>query len=70
MTIIKQQIIHKLRLLSSEQQEEVLAFVNSPLEKDGPPTKLRSLEGLWEDLNIDLTEEEITQLRRECWCGK
>lgn len=66
----KQQILDKLRQLSPEQQTEVLEFVDSLVRKNGPPTKLRGLEGLWEDLNIDLTEEEITQLRRECWGGK
>lgn len=67
---ITQQVLEKLRELSPDKQKEVLNFVDSLTDKNGPPTKFRGLEGIWADLNIDLTEEEITQLRRECWGGK
>jgi hypothetical protein len=64
---VKQQILEKLHQLSPEKQEEVLHFVDSLHEKSGPPKKLRSLEGLLEDLNIDITEEDIAEARREMW---
>lgn len=35
---------------------------------DKPPPR-PSLYGLWADLGVDLSEEEIRQLRREAWAG-
>jgi len=64
---IEQQIADKLRELSPEKQKEVLAFVDSLKRESGSPKKLRSLEGLWADLEIDITEEDIAEARREMW---
>jgi RHH-type rel operon transcriptional repressor/antitoxin RelB len=36
----------------------------SPLRKKTP---LRSLEGIWADLNINITEQDIAEARREMW---
>ena len=36
-------------------------------EKNGPKKPLRSLLGLWADLDIHITEEDIAQARREMW---
>ncbi len=27
----------------------------------------RDIEGLWEDLNVDISEEDIDEVRREMW---
>lgn len=64
---IEEQVLEKLRELPREKQKEVLEFVDSLREKNGPPRKLHSLEGLLEDLNIDITEEDIAAARREMW---
>ncbi|HEY6253873.1 MAG TPA: DUF2281 domain-containing protein [Candidatus Angelobacter sp.] len=64
---IEQQVLEKLRELSPDKKKEVLNFVDSLSEKNGPPTKLRGLEGIWADLDIDITEEDIAQARREMW---
>ena len=64
---IEQLVLEKLRTLPPEEQKEVLEFMDS-LQRDGAPkTPLRSLEGIWEDLNIDITEEDIAEARREMW---
>lgn len=63
---IEQQVIERLRELPPEKQREVLDFAAS-LSKDESPRKLRSLEGLLEDLNLDITEEDIAQARKEMW---
>ena len=65
---IKQEILLKLHQLPVEQQKQVLEFVNA-LHKEYGPKKLPSLEGLWEDLNLDITEEDIAQARKEMWGG-
>jgi len=64
---IEEKVVEKLRALPPEKQKEVLDFVHSLEENHGSPRKLRSLEGLLEDLNVDFTEEDIAQARREMW---
>ena len=64
---IEEMVMEKLRGLPPEKQKEVLEFVES-LKPDGSTRKpLRSLEGLLEDLNVDITEEDIAEARREMW---
>ena len=64
---IEEMVLEKLRGLPPEKQKEVLDFVES-LKPDGSTKKpLRSLEGLLEDLNVDITEEDIAEARREMW---
>jgi hypothetical protein len=65
---IEEQVLEKLRDLPPEKQKEVLDFVDFLKEKNGGPKKpLRRLRGLWADLNINITEEDIAQARREMW---
>jgi hypothetical protein len=64
---IEQQVLEKLRDLPPEKQKEVLDFVDSLNEKNGPKKPRHSLRGLWADLNIHITEEDIAQARREMW---
>lgn len=64
---IQEQLMEKLRQLPSEKQKQVLEFVDSLQKESGAPKKLRSLEGLLEDFNIEITDEDIAQARREMW---
>jgi hypothetical protein len=64
---IEEIVLEKLRGLPPDKQKQVLEFVDS-LRPDGDTKKpLRSLEGLLEDLNVDITEEDIAAARREMW---
>jgi hypothetical protein len=64
---IEQQVLQKLRELAPEKKKEVLAFVDSLAQESDAPKKLRGLQGIWEDLNIEITDEDIVQARREMW---
>jgi hypothetical protein len=64
---IEQQVLEKLRELPPEKQTEVLDFVEFLKERNGTKMPLRSLLGLWSDLNIHITEEDIAEARREMW---
>jgi hypothetical protein len=64
---IEEQVVEKLRELPPEKQKEVLDFVDFLKEKNGPKKPRRSLLGLWADLNINITEEDIAEARREMW---
>ncbi len=65
---IEQAVVEKLRALPLEQQEKVLEFVEA-LQPQPPTEKqpLRSLMGLWADLDIGITDEDIDEARREMW---
>lgn len=64
---IEQQVLETLRELPPEKQKEVLDFVEFLKEKNGTKEPLRSLLGLWSDLNIHITEKDIAEARREMW---
>lgn len=64
---IEEKVLEKLRELPPEKQQEVLDFVELLNEKNGTAKPRRSLRGLWKDLHINITEEDIAQARHEMW---
>jgi hypothetical protein len=64
---IEEMVLEKLRGLPPEKQKDVLKFVESLKPGEGAKKPLRSLEGIWEDLDIDITKEDIAEARREMW---
>jgi Protein of unknown function (DUF2281) len=64
---LEQQVLEKLRDLPPDKQREVLDFVASLKEKNGSLNLRRNLRGLWKDLNVDITEKDIDEARREMW---
>jgi hypothetical protein len=64
---LEEQVLEKLRDLPPEKQKEVLEFVASLRAEEGSKKPRRSLLGLWADLNIHITEEDIAEARREMW---
>jgi uncharacterized protein DUF2281 len=64
---IEQQLLEKLRDLPPDKQKEVLDFVESLKKSNGSKKPRRSLRGLWADLNIQITEGDIAEARREMW---
>ncbi len=70
---IAEMVLEKLRQLASDQQKVVLEFIDS-LNQDKRTSEsvaqdkaLRTLEGLWGEFGIEITEEDITESRREMW---
>lgn len=64
---LEQAVLEKLRDLPPDKQQEVLNFTEFLHHKVTPKRPLRSVKGLWSDLKIDLTEEDISQARKEMW---
>lgn len=60
-------ILQKMRELSPEKQQEVLDFVEFLKSKETHKQPRRSLRGLWADLGVDLSEDDITGARKEMW---
>jgi hypothetical protein len=62
---IEEKVLEKLRELPPEKQKEVLEFMQSLEESNEPKAPLKSLEGLWAEYDIHITEEDIAEMRRE-----
>jgi hypothetical protein len=63
---VEQQVLEKLRELPPDKQEEVLAFVSQLQKKSGNGPRL-SLLGLWANLDVKVSAEDIAEARREMW---
>jgi hypothetical protein len=65
---IEQTIMEKLRMLSLEQRQEVLDFVEFLQQKKSVEKRQRrSLRGLWADLGVHISEDDIAKARWEMW---
>jgi len=59
-----------LRKLPPRDRIKAITIVLSETEHDFPlskSVKRKSLYGLWKDLNVDLSAEDIDEARKECW---
>ena len=63
---VEQQVLEKLRELPLQKQEEVLAYI-SRLKEETRRRPRRSLAGLWADLGVNVSDEDISQARQEMW---
>ncbi len=63
---IEAAIIENLRVLPEDKQQEVLDFVEF-LKAKKLLTASRKIRGMCSDLNVHITEDDITQARHEMW---
>lgn len=66
---IEQAVLQKLRTLPEDKQRQLLRFIESLQPSPDLSGSRARLKGLWSDLSIDLTEEDIRAARREMWSG-
>ena len=68
---IEQLLLEKLREIPPGLHLQVLDFLehlkSTSQSRTAPLAPRRSLRGLWADLGIDITEEDIAEIRREMW---
>lgn len=62
---IEQEVLERVRALPPDKQRQVLDFVEFLSRAVRQPR--RPLKGLWADLGVDVTEEDIAEARRESW---
>ena len=62
---IEEAVIAKLRELPADKQQEVLDFARFLGTRQKRP--LKSVYGLWKDLGISISEEDIAEARKEMW---
>jgi len=60
-------ILSGLRSLPPDRKQEVLDFVEFLQTKTSQKRPYPKLRGLWADLGVDITEEDIAEARREMW---
>ncbi len=64
---IEKSLLEKLEKLPAEQRQEVLDFVESLEKKTTKKSPRRNLKGLWADLGLAITADDIAEARREMW---
>jgi len=64
---LEQAVLEKLRSLPPNQQQEVLDFAEFLQQKNILKRPLKSVKGMWVHLDMDITEEDIAQARKEMW---
>jgi len=66
---IAEQIYEKVKTLPPEKQAKVLDFAESMKEGEATPvaTPRKSIIGALAHLNLDVSEEDIAEMRREMW---
>ena len=65
---IEESILERVRALPPAKREDVLKYISS-LDVGGERKPFRSPKGILADLNFTLTEEDLTEARREMWGG-
>ena len=64
---IEQIVIEKFKGLPLGKKQEVLDFIEFIQQKGTKKRSPCALKGLWKDLNIQITEKDIIEIRREMW---
>lgn len=64
---LEQAILNAVRALPPEKQQEILSHVTRLRDQTTDTQPLRSVKGLWADLGISLSAEEIEANQREMW---
>ncbi|HSK73357.1 MAG TPA: DUF2281 domain-containing protein [Pyrinomonadaceae bacterium] len=60
-------LLEKIKVLPPDLKREVAHFVEFLQTKVQKQTPRVSLEGIWADMDVNITEEDIAEARREMW---
>ncbi len=64
---MEQAILEAVRDLPAEKQQEILHHATRLRHETAHKKPLRSVNGLWADLGISLSTEDLTENQREIW---
>ena len=64
---LEKSLLEKVRQLPIDKQLELLDFADFLYYKSFLQRPLRNIKGLCADLQVDITEEELKELRQEMW---
>ena len=66
---LEEAILDAVRDLPPDKQQEILDHATELRDRAAPPKQRKSVKGLWADLGVSLSAEEIDENRREMWKG-
>lgn len=66
---LEQAILEAVRALPPEQQQEILNHASRLRDASGKHGPFKSVRGLWADLGVSLSADEIEANQREMWHG-
>lgn len=64
---LEQAILDVVRQLPEDQQQVILAHATELRNHSTPGKRRKSIKGLWADLGVSLSAEEIEANQREMW---
>lgn len=64
---IEQTVVRTLRRLPLERQREALDFIEHLEAASRSRQPRQSVRGLWADAGVDVSDEDIEDIRREMW---
>jgi hypothetical protein len=62
-----QLIVEEAKALPPDKQQELLDFAEFLRQRSATRAALKSSAGMWRDLEVDITAEDIDSARREMW---
>ncbi|MGF1602453.1 MAG: DUF2281 domain-containing protein [Thermosynechococcaceae cyanobacterium] len=63
---LSQAVLEKIQALPVDKQQQVLDFIEH-LQQPSDQKPQKSLKGLWADLDIQISEEELNEVRQGAW---
>jgi hypothetical protein len=60
-------LLEKFKVLPTNRKQELLDFAEFLEQKETVKLPRRSLYGILSDLDVNITEEEIREVRKEAW---
>ncbi len=64
---VEQAILEAVRALPADKQREILSHATRLLDESAPKKPRKSVKGLWADLGVSLSADEIEANQREMW---
>ena len=65
---LEEAILETLKELDPARQQEILDYARRlRVESTGPKKPRKSMAGIWADLQINLSDADIREVRREMW---
>jgi len=64
---LEQSILEAIRTLPQEKQRELLEHAKQLVQTGGAKKPRKNGKGLWADLKVSVSAEDIDEVRREMW---
>lgn len=65
--VIDKTVLHQLRELPPDARHEAFQFIQFLHEKHAVNRPHRGIKGLWANEGFTITDDDIEEVRRECW---